>query len=166
MPVEEYDTTSVHLIAKLPDGSFRKGGLSSKEDNGYIFTLPVLVNGSYTLTAGYQSPDSEITYTDQQEWSIEIPDGFELSNNYPNPFNPSTTIPFILLEEATIEWEVFDVLGRRVTGVDPRLFTSGEHRQEFNLNGFASGMYIVRATLERERDGTTKFRTQKIMLIK
>lgn len=165
-PKEDHDTTSVNMIAELPDGSFSLGKISSELNKEYLFKFPVLVNGSYTFIANYQSTDGGVTYSDQIEWSIEIPDGFDLSHNYPNPFNPSTTIPFILLEEATIEWEVFDVIGRKVMEVPPKVFSSGEYSQEFNLSGLASGMYLARAILKRERDKTPKFRTQKIMLIK
>jgi hypothetical protein len=165
-PKEDHDTTSVNMIAKLPDGSFSLGKISSELNKEYLYKFPVLVNGSYTFIANYQSTDGGVTYSDQIEWSIEIPDGFDLSYNYPNPFNPSTTIPFILLEEATIEWEVFDVIGRKVMEVPPKVFSSGEYSQEFNLSGLASGMYLARAILKRERDKTPKFRTQKIMLIK
>lgn len=166
LPTEDIDTTSVNVLAKLPDGSFTKGELLSNADNEYIFSLPVQVNGDYKLIASYHSMNGEITYIEEKDWRIEVPDGFELSDNYPNPFNPSTTIPFILLEEAFVGWEVFDVLGRKVIDISPKIFSSGEYSQELNLNGLASGMYIVRAILKRERDENPKFRTQKIMLIK
>lgn len=165
-PTNDFDSTSVQIVAKLPDGSFQKGVLTSKDTNIFAFAFPVLVNGSYTFISSYQSPDGEVTYTDEKEWKIEIPDGFELRNNYPNPFNPTTSVPFILLEEARIAWQVFDVLGRVVLETPEQEFSSGEHTQEFNLEGLASGMYLVRAKLDRERNGITKYRTQKIMLIK
>ena len=126
----------------------------------------MLVDDYYTLISSYQSPDGEVTYTDEKTWKIEIPDGFKLSDNYPNPFNPSTIIPFTLIENATITWQVYDVLGRVVMEIQELEFSSGEHIQEFNMKGLASGMYIVRAKLSRERNRTTIFRTQKIMLIK
>ncbi len=165
-PNSDFDFASVKVIAKLPDGSFQNGVLITEDENVFSFSFPLLVNGSYTFISSFQSPDGGVTYTDERTWEIEIPDGFELRNNYPNPFNPTTTIPFILLEDATISWQIYDVLGRRVMETGEQEFLSGEHAQEFNMNGFASGMYIVRAKLDRERDGTTKYRTQKIMLIK
>src|SRR5690606_20221048 len=43
-----------------------------------------------------------------------LPDGFALGPNYPNPFNPSTVIPFALDAAAAVRLEVFDAMGRRV----------------------------------------------------
>ncbi len=166
LPDQEYDTLSMHVVAKLPDGNFSNGKLLSKEKEGLTFAFPVLVNGAYSFTASYASTDGARIYIDEKEWNIDIPDGFEISPNYPNPFNPTTTITFALLEKATIQWQVFDVLGRVVLQTPTQVFSSGEHRQFFNLQGLASGLYIVRAKLKRARSRNTIFRTQKIMLIK
>jgi hypothetical protein len=166
VPDQEYDTLSMQVVAKLPDGNFSNGKLLSIENGALIFAFPVLVNGSYAFTARYATADGARIYSDEKEWSIDIPDGIEISTNYPNPFNPTTTITFALLEKATIQWQVFDVLGRVVMQSPAEVFLSGEHRQVFNLHGLASGLYIVRTKMERARSENTIFRTQKIMLIK
>lgn len=166
VPSEEYDTASVNLIARLPDGSFSPSIFKSRQGNEFTFALPVLVGGQYKLVSSYASPDGGITYTDEQEWEIGIPNGFELQPNFPNPFNPSTNLPFVLLEQARVEWQVFDVLGRLVMEIPTKFYESGEYIQELNMNGFSSGVYIARAKLSRERDLQPTYRTQKIMLIK
>ena len=43
-----------------------------------------------------------------------LPDRFALEGNYPNPFNPSTTIPFTLPESGTVRLEVYNSIGQRV----------------------------------------------------
>lgn len=166
VPGQEYDSSSVNLMAQLPDGSFSPSIFKSRQGNEFTFALPVLVDGQYKLVSSYTSPDSEITYTDEKEWEIDIPNGFELQPNFPNPFNPSTNLPFVLLEQARVEWQVFDILGRLVMEIPTKLYESGEYIQELDMSGFSSGVYIARARLNRERDTKPALRTQKIMLIK
>ncbi|MCH2450692.1 MAG: T9SS type A sorting domain-containing protein [Gracilimonas sp.] len=165
-PTTNYDSVTVYISAKLPDGSFRAGELLSQKEHEFTFSFPVLVEGDYKFVSSYKSLDGRTTYRDEKEWNISVPHGFELSNNYPNPFNPTTTIPFLLLEEADISWEVFDVMGRRVLEIPSKLYISGEHYQKIDLTGYSSGMYLIRARLDRGRSNNTNFLTQKIMLIK
>lgn len=165
-PEFEHDTASVSLAVKLPDGSFETGDIKTKTPEGYLFIVPVQVDGIYQFTASFNSGDGEQGYLSNKEWSIEIPGGFLVSNNYPNPFNPSTNVPFTLLERGEVSWQVFDVLGRSVMKISAKNFESGEHTQLFNFHGLASGLYIVRANLKRERNNRTIYKTKKVMLIK
>jgi hypothetical protein len=77
--------------------------------------------------------------------STNIPSGFLLGQNHPNPFNPSTTIPFSLNKAASISIKVFDMSGRKVaTIVNNRLFNPGEVNFAFNASeyGLSSGVYF------------------------
>jgi len=47
-----------------------------------------------------------------------LPDKFILKNNYPNPFNQSTLIPYILFESSLVEVDIFNVLGQKVTSIN------------------------------------------------
>ncbi|WP_457651635.1 FG-GAP-like repeat-containing protein [Rhodocaloribacter sp.] len=73
-----------------------------------------------------------------------LPDDFALAPNYPNPFNPRTTIPFALPRAAHVTLTVFDLLGRPVaTLVDGRR-AAGTHRVTFDAAGLPSGVYLYR----------------------
>jgi len=87
-----------------------------------------------------------------------------LRQNTPNPFNPSTTIPFELAREAHVRLVVFDVSGRRVdTLVDSRL-TPGTHRVVWNgpspQGAVRSGVYFYRLSV----DGNI-VQTRKMVLV-
>lgn len=80
-----------------------------------------------------------------QQASANIPDDFDLSPSYPNPFNPSTTIQYQLAEQAAVRVEVFDMVGRKVsTLLAGEQQEAGTHTIRFNASQLSSGMYFVR----------------------
>lgn len=165
-PFFSHDSTSISLIAEMPNGGFQKGKLILSELEGYLFEVPVQVNGTYSFITSVTSQNGEQLFRDEKEWEIEIPDGFLVSNNFPNPFNPTTTIPFTIIESALVGWEIFDVLGRKVLDIPSAFYPSGEHVQVFELRNLASGMYVIRGVLKRDSNNKTVLRTKKVMLIK
>ncbi len=72
------------------------------------------------------------------------PDGFLLGANFPNPFNPSTQIPFVLSEAGNARLAVYDVLGREVALLTDGLLAVGSHVATFDASGLPSGVYMAR----------------------
>ncbi|MFB3132774.1 MAG: T9SS type A sorting domain-containing protein, partial [Rhodothermales bacterium] len=73
-----------------------------------------------------------------------IPTEFALAPNYPNPFNPTTTIEFALPEAVEVSLRVYDVTGRVVARLVERPMAAGHHRVQFNASRLASGLYLYR----------------------
>ena len=85
--------------------------------------------------------------TDIGTFTIEyLPDlgTLSLGNNYPNPFNGSTTIPVTLPQTMEFEVKVFDQLGRPVHTVIKSRLEPGYYEIPFNLHGYAAGVYFYR----------------------
>ncbi len=80
----------------------------------------------------------------QGSYRIGAPEGFRLDQNFPNPFNPSTTIRFDLGARAPISLEVFNVVGQRVRTLASGFFDAGTHQVSFDARGLASGVYYYR----------------------
>ncbi|MFU8861467.1 MAG: T9SS type A sorting domain-containing protein [Cyclonatronaceae bacterium] len=76
----------------------------------------------------------------------ERPLAVRLLPNYPNPFNPSTTLRYDLDEPGPVRLEVFDLTGRRVALLADDHTPAGHHTAVFNATGLASGFYIARLT--------------------
>jgi hypothetical protein len=79
----------------------------------------------------------EIPKENQAIESVEFNAG-----NYPNPFNPSTTISYTLPEEGRVQIKVFDALGREVRTLLDEVVGSGRHSIYWNGNNSASGIYF------------------------
>lgn len=71
-------------------------------------------------------------------------ESFELSGNYPNPFNSATTISFYASQKGTAEMQVFDLLGRQVRRLKITGITPGRNEHTFSAEGLASGIYLYR----------------------
>ena len=62
--------------------------------------------------------------------------------NFPNPFNPTTTISYTIVEPNNVELKVYDYLGREVTTLVNEYKSLGEYKAQFNANNLASGVYF------------------------
>lgn len=71
---------------------------------------------------------------------------YSLEYNYPNPFNPSTTISYSIKEAGSVLLEVYDILGARVATLVNEEKSPGKYEVKFNASGFSSGMYFYKIT--------------------
>lgn len=76
--------------------------------------------------------------------SIEPPSSFYLGQNFPNPFNPSTTIRFNLEKSGFVTLNVYDVLGNLVNNLVNGYKSAGSYSIHFQANNLPSGIYFYR----------------------
>jgi len=76
------------------------------------------------------------------------PDRVRLKNNYPNPFNPSTTIRFELPQASDVQLSVYNTIGQKVSTLVNQNMSAGSHSITFNAEGLPSGVYIYRLKAE------------------
>lgn len=82
-----------------------------------------------------------------READADVPERLVLHGNYPNPFNPTTTLRFDLPAPARVGVEVFDLLGRRVVALAPRVMDGGPgHTLVLDAGALPSGVYLYRLT--------------------
>jgi len=74
--------------------------------------------------------------------------GFAIHATYPNPFSSQTTVVYEIGQSADVQLAVYDVLGRQVQLLDSGLRTAGEHRVAVSGSDLASGLYIVRLSVD------------------
>jgi beta-xylosidase len=77
------------------------------------------------------------------------PEGCFLDPNYPNPFNPGTTIRYGISETGRIRLTVCDLTGREVATLFEGVRPAGMYETEFNAEGLASGIYVCRLSTGR-----------------
>ncbi len=88
------------------------------------------------------------------------PSEFRLEQNFPNPFNPATTIQYQLPSTSNVSLKIYDVLGNEVVTLVNEKQDAGYKEIKFNANRYASGMYIYRLTADKYVS------TKKMLLLK
>jgi hypothetical protein len=82
--------------------------------------------------------------TDLESEADEVPKTYALHANYPNPFNPSTIIPFTLPERTHVRLSVFDITGRERAVLVNKEYGAGSHQITLDASELSSGVYLVR----------------------
>jgi len=78
---------------------------------------------------------------------------YKLEQNFPNPFNPSTTIYYDLPSQSRVKIMVYDILGREVRRLVDEQEPAGYQKTRFDIQGVASGVYIYRMQAEPLKGG-------------
>lgn len=77
-----------------------------------------------------------------------LPTAFFLESNYPNPFNPTTTISYNLQKAGDVTLTLYDVTGRIVRSLTKGFQTAGRYQARLDATDLTSGVYFVRLTME------------------
>ncbi|HMQ79865.1 MAG TPA: T9SS type A sorting domain-containing protein [Ignavibacteria bacterium] len=79
-----------------------------------------------------------------QQTSTEIPQTFSLSQNFPNPFNPVTSINFDIPYSSFSKLTVFDQIGREIQVLVNEQLSPGSYKYEWNASDYPSGIYFYK----------------------
>src|SRR5664279_2056044 len=101
---------------------------------------------NYTATS---SADGSFTFTNVTEVKDQqLPTGYSVSANYPNPFNPRTRIEITLPNNGIVKVELYNQIGQKVRADIEKYFTAGNNSIDLELNGLANGFYIARINVD------------------
>jgi hypothetical protein len=94
------------------------------------------------------------------EAAIGTPRAFSLLQNFPNPFNPTTTISFYLPSKSFVSLTVFDMVGRKIATILSEEMSPGTYSRQWNAAKLSSGIYFYRL------QAGTYIETKKLVLLK
>jgi Beta-1,4-xylanase len=98
--------------------------------------------------------------TGVEETASSLPSHYSLEQNFPNPFNPTTTIRYNISKTSQATLKVFDILGRQVQTLVNTMQVPGQYTVTFNAQNLASGIYFY------QLQAGTFTATKKLMLLK
>jgi hypothetical protein len=153
-PGESQVITVTYDATSQVEGTYT--GQITLNTNGGNFTIPVTVLVSQSVGA---------------ENVVEVPEQFMLEQNFPNPFNPETTIRFSLDQSARVRLTVFDVTGRVARPLIDGDMAAGMHQvtwdgRDARGTAVASGTYLYRLEAWSPNGELAFHTTRKMILVK
>jgi len=118
------------------------GSYTSPDSSGFdtVVTRPNGIINPIVQTARW------LQVTSVQNISTEIPKEYKLYQNFPNPFNPVTTIEFDIVKTQDVKLQVYDILGREIRTLIETNLGAGKYRVQFNAVDLPSGIYFYKLT--------------------
>ena len=96
----------------------------------------------------------------EDEGSLLSPDSYNLAQNFPNPFNPTTSIRYSIPKRSNVTLKVYDILGNEVASLVNEEKDQGVYTVSFNAASLSSGIYFYRL------QSGTFVETKKMLLLK
>ena len=137
-------------ITNMPQSVLSSGVVHAESEQiklvgtiGQVFTGKV-VSHNTILSSGFWGSMAQITLGVDDV----LPEEFSISNAYPNPFNPTVSIDFLVPKKTDVNIQVFDLLGRNVFTHQQEFANPGKYRFQWNARdnsgkNVANGIYIV-----------------------
>lgn len=152
-----YDDASGHLYLTRHDGTFTTAGRIER----YPATpSPPILTFDVAIAPVHIAFYRDETATAVEQTSDAVPESFVLHPNYPNPFNPATTIPFDIAQATHVTLTIIDMLGREVATLVDGPVTPGRYETTWETDRMPSGVYLSRL----EANGQVS--TRRLVLLK
>jgi hypothetical protein len=123
---------------------FIQGSGTSNASHSYSFTDKNLSTGTYVYRLKQIDNGGAFKYSQETEVTLGVPRVFVLSQNFPNPFNPQTTIVYDIPKECLVTIKVYDVLGKEVASLVNENKKAGSYQVSFDGSRLSSGVYFCK----------------------
>jgi hypothetical protein len=114
-------------------------------------------------------------FADSTEWNFTVvgihdedtgvPAGFALHQNFPNPFNPATSISYQVAASSIVTLKVYDMLGKEVALLAHGLRAPGSYTVRWDAAGLPSGTYVCRFTAAEFSGADSRFHAGMIRML-
>ena len=147
------DTASIVIERKAAVGTFSPFATVASTETVFIDTTTAM-GASYYYRLSVNIKDSILAQSYPIMMTVPVsttsvplantPLSFYLSDNYPNPFNPATTIDFSIPSRTFVRLTIYDILGREAAALFSGELEAGKHTRQWNAAGFPSGVYFYK----------------------
>jgi len=144
---------------------FVSGRGTTTEITSYNYLDTEIETGKYYYRLKQTDFDGTFKYLNVVLVDVGLPKQFELSQNHPNPFNPTTTVKFQLPVDANVRIELFNSIGQKVSELLNSDLSGGVHEVTFEGSNLSSGIYYYTMNAVG-KDGNNFTSTKKMILMK
>ncbi|MBE2281125.1 MAG: T9SS type A sorting domain-containing protein [Ignavibacteriaceae bacterium] len=166
----EKNNQGFEVLRKTGNGEFTvigyiQGNGTSLSPQNYSYVEKNVPTGQHSYRLRQIDFDGSYAFSSVVEIDVTAPTQFELSQNFPNPFNPATTISFNLAVDSKVTLKVFNTLGQEISVLANASYAAGTYNLSFDASSLTSGLYLY--SLEAIGvDGTNYKSTKKMILNK
>ena len=121
---------------------FVAGNGTTTEMNSYHFTDENIQPGKYSYRLKQLDFGGSFKYSKEIEVNVNTLLDYSLEQNFPNPFNPTTTINYQIPETGFVTLKIYDTLGNEVATLVNEQKNQGRYMIDFDASKLASGAYI------------------------
>ena len=161
----DIERSEINPNSEIPNPQFSKIGFvqgngNSNSPKDYSLIDQDVVAGNYFYRLKQIDTDGQFEYSKIINVDLDSPAKFELSQNFPNPFNPTTTISFTLPQSGDVTLKVYNAIGEQVAELINGFKEAGVHTINFDGSELRSGVYFYRLKSEQ------KVENRKMILLK
>jgi predicted extracellular nuclease len=127
---------------------------------GKLFGIIYYQNSRYKLEPRTNADFVDVVLTAVQRTGPEMPKQYALDQNFPNPFNPTTTIRYNIPAESKVTLKIYNLIGQEVATLVNTNQRMGEYTVQFDGAKLSSGVYFYRLT------AGSFIQTKKLLLLK
>ena len=156
------------MFAFNNDKTWQTAAASALPNRGKLLDIPLNtrdIQEDLKFDIWINGVHSSLTISKDELLTAFIPSVTRLAGNYPNPFNPSTTIKYDLAADSQIRLDIFNIKGQHITSLVNEYQTAGEYKVQWqgisdNKTSVPSGIYFYKLSAEGITD------TRKMIMLK
>ena len=153
-------------VLTIPPGESKPDTIRFTPDSIGVRSALILLTSNALTGTDTITVSGNATSTGVASFGSEIPKSYVLFQNFPNPFNPSTTIRFGVPLRSRVRLTIFDILGQKVGELMDENVEAGYFQKEWHGN-IASGIYFCRIQAVALDDPQKRFaETKKLILLR
>ena len=164
-----YAATETGGIFISTNGGTSWAAINTGIDPSHYYINAIGFNDTYVFCAPYQEPvykRPKLQVQGINDVSSLISESFRLYDNYPNPFNPQTTIKFDVIKTTELLLQIYDIKGRLISEPVNGIRNAGSYSVNFNGSNLTSGIYFYRLSAKSNFSEGSLTQTKKMLLIK
>ena len=144
---------------------FVKGHGNSNSEHNYSYSDDISFNGVLYYRLKQLDSDGHFEYSKEISVNNSHPTMFSVDQNFPNPFNPSTTIRFSIASRSNVKVDFYASTGELVHSLATKTYEVGNHTISFDASQLSAGTYLCRIS-GIDADGQSLSAVKKMQLIK
>lgn len=164
----EKNNQGFEVLRKTGNGEFTavgyiSGNGTSTSPRNYSFVEKNVPSGQHSYRLRQIDFDGSYAFSSVVEIDVTAPAQFGLAQNFPNPFNPATTISFNLAVDSKVTLRVYNTLGQEISVLTNATYAAGTHNLSFDATALTSGIYVY--SIDATGVDGSNFKSTKKMIL-